>query len=314
MPVGGRPVDEAAAGIALDGRESTGPIAPLRPIGQHGLAGPRECSGPERFFGIGVGGFGIASSLCLDVQAAETQSAGLGKIEHLGEGRFRLVLVAGQLRGLGAEQQNHGFPLQELLRLDGMTLRRIAVACADRHHAARQGREATPPTPGPRRSGHERRDPEDEADQSPEEHHEDRHGDQQDRAHQGRARIFATAERHQDGPGMIGHPDRTKCCNNHDGEVDQHPYHQSPTFIFRSATRGRPPVSMSASIVLTRQADLGCLAPCAARPREVRASARSSGAGRSALGMTEGRDGACHKVSCRDLGIEPAPCRIGPGL
>ena len=334
LAVGGGTIDDAPAGVALHGRERSRPVAVAGPIFQHGLAGPGQRRGLQRLLGVGMGGLGVVAAQRLDVEAAQPERPRLGVVQHLGEAPLRRGRVARHLGGLGLEQQHHGLALQVAVGFGGVAQGGGLIAGADRDEAVRQRRHAAlaPARPGGARQ--QRGHPEDEEDQAPHDRHDGRGDQQRDGAHQRRGLDLPPAEGDQHGAGVVGHPDHAEREQHHDGEIDQHAYHGSPTFIGsvscrgpgggarkiggpeRPACRGTAPAPGSGTTPRRGKRRGGSSDPGAgpaAGPRVPRRPGlRPRRPSSSALGPAEGRDGAAHDVLGGTLGLDAAPGRGGP--
>ena len=150
----GRQQDSAAAigdglvevAILLGGGEGIEGVVPARLAalqGKQRLGGPAELGvDAQSALGELAGGLCLALALGLEEQAAETQLLGVGLRQHGLEDAPRRGSVAGELRGLGAQEVRQRLVRQRLASLDGVARGERAIASADGDQAAGQGIKA----------------------------------------------------------------------------------------------------------------------------------------------------------------------------
>ena len=123
-------VNEAALHVALEPIERAAPVAGDAAEFQHRLPGPhRGVLG--RLLGIGERGGVVVAALRLHEQTVQPEHAGVVAVRHLLEGRDRGVAIAGELRGLGAEQQGERLARRDAHRIGGEFFGGARVAGAD---------------------------------------------------------------------------------------------------------------------------------------------------------------------------------------
>ncbi len=139
--VGARLVDQFRRRIGFDGRERARPIAARGAIVEDRLRGPWQGAMLMRLDGMGERRLVVAAPARLHMEAAQPQRMGVAAVEHVPEGGFGARAIAGELRRLRAEQARQRLRADQPVRFGGMSARGAGIARADRHHAARQGRE-----------------------------------------------------------------------------------------------------------------------------------------------------------------------------
>src|SRR6516164_558556 len=131
-------VDEAASHIALEPLERAVPVAGDAAKFEHRLPGPHRHRGVlGRLLGITERGGVVVAALRLDEQPMQPEHAGVVAVRHLLEGRDRRVAIAGELRGLGAQQQGERLARRDAHRIGGELLGGARVARADRDQPLR---------------------------------------------------------------------------------------------------------------------------------------------------------------------------------
>ncbi|GJE73207.1 hypothetical protein CHKEEEPN_4771 [Methylorubrum podarium] len=106
LPAGGMLVHQAQGRAALHGLGGGGPLAVGALRLQNRLVRPGDARRePGGLGGVGAGGALVLAAAGLDEQAAQAEHAGLGVVRHALEGALGRVPVAGDLGGLGLEEE-----------------------------------------------------------------------------------------------------------------------------------------------------------------------------------------------------------------
>ena len=136
--LGHRLVDQAVAATDRKGVERALPVAGMALQIEQRLHRPAEL-GVERQGTLRElpRGLRLAFALRLEEQAAQAELLGIARGQHRLEDAARGGAIAGQLRGLGAQQMRERLVGQGLARLAGVTGGERRVACTDGDDAAR---------------------------------------------------------------------------------------------------------------------------------------------------------------------------------
>ena len=178
--VRGRLVDEAGAGVRVDGRERAGPIPASRAVVEDRLTGPgrrRTRMGAHRVLQRRRM---VAGPPRLDMQAAQTDAMRFVMVQHGVIGRDGSRPVARKLRRLRLQELRHRLVPDQPVRVVRVLGGASRVAGADGEHTARQSLEALFTPARLRADRDQRRNAENKAQQAP--HDCDRNSQRQDGA------------------------------------------------------------------------------------------------------------------------------------